>query len=126
MPPQIPFRVVHGPLQPSGGKESRSSNEIRPYRFVELLLVNRVSGDLNVLDHFFERVRDVARGNSRKARLLTNQKLKSLLNRVAVVLLHKGFDGGGHGYLAQQLQLLSTQEFTHQGLYSEFRNPFSE
>lgn len=98
---------------------------MQPYRFIKIILVNGVSGDLDILDHFLERGCDMT--IQMHVRLdHGHMKYRLLLNGMSVILFDKGFDGQRHSRLAQQLQLLSTQEFTHQGLHSEFGNLFGK
>lgn len=37
------------------------SNEVKLYRFIQIVLLNGVSGNLDILDHFLERVCNMTR-----------------------------------------------------------------
>ena len=126
-PPQILFRVVREPWQPSKREPGNPGViiQIKPYRFIKIILVNSVSGNLDVLDHFLERAYNMT--GQRRVRLGYEHEIHTLLlNGMSVILLDECFDGRRHGRLAQQLQLLSTQEFAYQSLHSEFRNLLGE
>lgn len=68
---------------------------MQPYRFIKIILVNGVSGDLDILDHFLERGCDMTR--QMHVRLdHEHAEYTLLLNGMGVILFDKCFDGQGH------------------------------